>query len=281
MKIGFCMLSWGEPMSEGGQRLMRQAAETGYHGVEIPVVHGERAEFMALARHLDGLGLERAALSVMPHGMNPISTDAAERQAARERIAWCLDCVAELGATLLVGPVHQTLSEFTGLPPSADEYARLRDFHRHAGELAASRGIRIAVEPMNRFEAHLFNTIDQLAAYLKTVDHKAVGAMYDTFHANIEEDDPVAALARHVGTIFHFHVSETTRGVPGDGHVRWPEIYRTLKRGGYDGWITVESFGRVDPHLAAVTRVWRDFAGSPEDVLRRSFTHMSAGWAAA
>jgi D-psicose/D-tagatose/L-ribulose 3-epimerase len=62
MKIGFCMWSWGEPTGAAGLRLMTEVAETGYDGIEIPVNHGDAAEFRAFGRRLDGLGLERTAL---------------------------------------------------------------------------------------------------------------------------------------------------------------------------------------------------------------------------
>lgn len=223
MKIGFCMLSWGSPVDEPDHPLIATVKDCGYDGVEIPVTHGVAADYARLGRRLDDRGLERTALTVLPHGGNPVSPDPAERKAGMAHIAWCLDCVAELGATKLVGPVHQTLGEFTGLPPSADEFARLRDFHIHAGDLAAERGISIAVEPMNRFEAHLLNTMDGLAHYLDSVAHPAVSGLYDTFHANIEEADPVAALKRNIRHVSHFHVSESDRGVPGSGHVPWAE----------------------------------------------------------
>jgi D-psicose/D-tagatose/L-ribulose 3-epimerase len=64
--------------------------------------------------------------------------------------------------------------------------------------------------------------------------------------------------------------------MPGRAHVPWDESYKALKRGGYDGWVTIEAIGRVLPELAAATRVWRDFAESPEAVYRDGFAHIAA-----
>jgi D-psicose/D-tagatose/L-ribulose 3-epimerase len=275
------MLSWVSPVDAPQHPLIGRVAELGYDGIEIPVVHGAPRDYAALGQILRNQGLVPTALTVLPHGMNPISADPAERAAGKDHIAWCLDCVSELGANLLVGPVHQTLGEFTGLPPSPEEFARLRDFHRHAGEIAVGKGITIAVEAMNRFECHMLNTLDGLGRYLDTVDHPNVTGMYDTFHANIEEADPVAALERNARHVRHFHVSESDRGVPGEGHVPWVATFGALKRSGYDGWLTVESFGRAMPPLAAATRVWRDFTANPEDVFPRSIEHIRRVWNAA
>jgi D-psicose/D-tagatose/L-ribulose 3-epimerase len=279
VKIGFCMLSWIEPTKEPHHPLIEAVRSVGYNGIEIPVIGGAPGDYAALGRVLKAMDLEATALTVMPHGMNPISDDPGQREAAKRHIEWCLDGVAELGASLLVGPVHQTLDEFTGLPPSAAEFDRMADFHVHAGDAAARRGITIAVEPMNRFESHLFNTLDGLALYLDRIAHPAVTGMYDTFHANIEEKDPVAALTRHLRHVGHFHVSESDRGVPGEGHIPWEATFAALKRGGYDGWLTVESFGRSNPALAAATKVWRDLSTGPQDVSRLAIDHIRKVWA--
>ena len=69
--------------------------------------------------------------------------------------------------------------------------------HREAGDHAAKHGVRIVIEAVNRFETYFVNTMDDLAAYLDFVDHPAVTGMYDTFHANIEEADPIAAITRN------------------------------------------------------------------------------------
>ena len=134
---------------------------------------------------------------------------------------------------------------------------------------------------MNRFESYFANTMDDLATYLDSVDHSAVTGMYDTFHANLEESDPVAAFTGNVRHISYVHVSENDRGVPGRGHVPWPQTFSAIKGSGYDGWLTIEAFGRGLPDLAAATRVWRDFFESPEAVYREGFKHIAEGWAAA
>lgn len=192
---------------------------------------------------------------------------------------WTLDCSAALGSTLLVGPIHQTLGEFTGLPPSDIEIERDCAFHRAVGDHAAALGVRVAIEAMNRFEAHLFNTMARLVAYLDRVAHPAIGGMYDTFHANIEELDPPATIAPSMRHIAHVHISEHDRGIPGRGHVPWKATFRALKGSGYDGWLTIEDFGRASPDFAAKTRVRREFA-APEDIYRQGFDFIRSNWAA-
>ena len=278
MKVGFNMFLWGASSSTAQEPIFEALKEVGYDGVEIPVISGPLDEYRALGGLLDDIGLERTTVTVLPHGCNPLSDSADERRRGVAHLDWVLDCSVALGSRLLVGPIHQTLGEFTGRPPSEIEFERGCAFHRAVGDLAAKRGVRVAIEAMNRFEAHFLNTMSQLVCYLDLVAHPAITGMYDTFHANIEELDPPSTIGpsrRHLG---HVHVSENDRGVPGRGHVPWTETFRELRRIGYDGWLTVEAFSTSAPDFAAKTRVWREFADSLETIYREGHDFVRSTW---
>ena len=282
MKTGFCMLLWTTFVTESHRAILEDIKSTGYDGVEIPVFEGTPDDYARLGTTLDGMGLERTAITVIPSpDKNPLSEDPGVRRAAVDYLKYCIDCSEALGSRQLAGPLHQTLGLFSGAGPTEAERARARDVHREAGDYAAARGIRIALEAINRFECYFANTMDDLGAYLDSVAHPAVTGMYDTFHANIEEQDPVAAIGRNIRHISYVHISENDRGVPGRGHVPWAASFRALKTAGFDGWMTIEAFGRGRPELAAATRVWRDFAESPEAIYREGIGTIRDGWAAA
>ena len=141
-----------------------------------------------------------------------------------------------------------------------------------------ARGVTIGLEALNRFECYLVNTMADLSAHINEIGHPNIRAMYDTFHANIEEADPIAAYTKHVGNIVHIHISENDRGVPGRGNIPWAETFAAIRSSGYNGWLTIEAFGRGLKDLAAATKVWRDFAESPEAVYRDGYKHIRDGW---
>lgn len=282
MKIGLCMLLWTTHVTERHRTILEDIKATGYDGVEVPVLEGTPDDFAGIGRMLDEIGLERTALTVIPTAdKNPLSEDPAYRRAAVDYLKHCVDCTEALGANQLAGPIHQTLGLFSGAAPSEAERERAREVHRAAGDHAQARGVKLAVEAINRFECYFANTMDDLAGYLDTLAHPAVGGMYDTFHANIEELDPAAAFARNIRHISHVHISENDRGVPGRGHVQWAMTFSAIKHSGYDGWLTIEAFQRGLPELAAATRVWRNFAESPNAIYREGYRHIKAGLAAA
>lgn len=282
MKIGFCMLLWTTSVGEEHKALLEDIKATGYDGVEIPIFDGSPDDYANLGRMLDGLGLGRTAISVIPNlDQHPLSEDPADRQRAADYLKWLVDCTAALEADGVAGPLHQTLGHFSGTGPTEAEFDRAREIHRVAGDHAQANDLVIALEAINRFESYFANTMDDLCAYTRALDHPAIKTMYDTFHANIEESDPVAAFTRNAAEVVHVHISENDRGVPGRGHIPWAETFKALKSSGYDRWLTIEAFGRGLPELAAATRVWRDFAESHEAYYRDGYRCVRDGWDAA
>ena len=180
----------------------------------------------------------------------------------------------------MAGPWFQPLGVFSGDRPSESELAHCAEVHRQVLPLLAAAGITAGLEPLNRFEAYLLNTCEQAIAYAARVGSDGIGILYDTFHANIEEKDPIAALhALHAsGNLSHVHISENDRGTPGRGHAKIRETIAELKLLGYDGWLTIEAFGRGVPELAAATRVWRDFFANPEEVYTEGYRLIRDCW---
>lgn len=282
MKIGFCMLLWTTSVEEQHKALLADIKATGYDGVEVPIFAGTPDDYAATGAMLDTLGLGRTGISVVPTlEMNPLSEDADVRQAAVEYLKWCVDCTAALGADSIGGPLHQTLGHFSGAGTTDAEFDRAREVHAKAGDYAQANGVTIALEAINRFESYFANTMDDLCGYTRSLNHPAIKSMYDTFHANLEEQDPIAAYTRNADEVVHIHISENDRGVPGRGHVPWADTFKAIKSSGYDRWLTIEAFGRGLPELAAATRVWRDFAESPEAYYRDGYKCIKEGWDAA
>ncbi|MFN3550145.1 MAG: sugar phosphate isomerase/epimerase family protein [Mesorhizobium sp.] len=275
MKIGMCMFLWTTSVSAEHEAILRDIKATGFDGVEIPVFEGAPDDYRRLGDRLDAIGLERTAVSAMGDpAMNLIGEDAATRAAGIAHVKWAIDCAAALGARTLSGPLHSTLGHFSGEGPTRQEFERSIASQRAIGAHAAERGVTIGLEALNRFECYLVNTMDALSAHVDAIGHPNIKAMYDTFHANIEEADPIGAFTRNLRNIVHIHISENDRGVPGGGNIPWDETFAAIKASGYDGWLTIEAFGRALKDLGAATKVWRDFAESPEAVYRDGYRHI-------
>ena len=278
MKAGMNLLLWTGHVTDEHYPLIGKIKAAGYDGVEIPLFEGEPTHYKMIKAELDKQGLKCTTVTVVGPEHNPISPDAAIRAAAVERHRWAIDCSAALGAETMLGPFHSPLGVFTGDGPTADEKKWGADTLRKAAEYAKQAKLMLAIEYLNRFECYFLTTAVDAAALVKSVDHPNFRTMYDTFHANIEEVRPCTAIRAVAPYLAHVHISENNRGTPGTGQVNWFESFRSLREVGYDGWLTIEAFGRALPALAAATRVWRDFFPSPEHVYTEGIKFMKSMW---
>lgn len=285
MKVGINLLLWTGHVTQEHHGILQALKDTGFDGVEVPVFDvSDVGHYRDLAKVLDDVGLERTVVAIIPdEAHSPISPEATARQAAVDHLKRVIDCSVALGGQIIAGPWFQPLGVFTGAKPSEVELDRCAQVHRQVLPTMRAAGITPGLEPLNRFEAHLLNTCDQAIAYAERIGEGGMGILYDTFHANIEEKDPIGAMRKlHAsGNLSHVHISENDRGTPGRGHAPIRETIQALKALGYDGWLTIEAFGRGVPDLAAATRVWRDFFASEEEVYTEGFDLIRRTWDAA
>jgi D-psicose/D-tagatose/L-ribulose 3-epimerase len=139
-------------------------------------------------------------------------------------------------------------------------------------------GLTLAIEPLNRFECYVLTSNAEAAAHVERVGRPNFGYLYDTFHSNIEERNPVGSLTATFPAVRHIHISENHRGAPGTGHIDHAAAIRAAKAAGYDGWFTIEAFGQAMPDLAAATRVWRPLFDSDREVVEAGARVIRAGW---
>jgi D-psicose/D-tagatose/L-ribulose 3-epimerase len=282
MKTGINLLFWTPFVTEEHFGILETLKKIGYDGVEMPLFGGDVDHYKKVATALKDNGLACTACTVIPdEEHNPISAEAKHRQGAVDYLKEVLDWSEALGVEVLCGPFYQPLGTFSGVAPTEEEKDRAAAVHREVADYAQKAGVPLALECLNRFEAYFLNTMADSAAYVKKVNHPYFGLMYDSFHGNIEENDPVGAVAEHAGALRHFHASSNNRGTPGKGHIPFGEMFKALKQGGYDKWVTIEAFGRSLPELAATTCVWRDLSASAEECYTEGYKMIKENWAAA
>lgn len=285
MKVGMNLMLWTGHVTIQHLPLFDALRTAGFDGVEIPVFDvSNRGHYRLIGRTARNAGLECTAVALLPdEGHNAISPNAAHRQGAIDHLHTVIDCAHELKASILMGPYFQVLGQFTGSGPTEQELEHAAEVHRATAPVAQAAGMRCALEPLNRFEVHLLNTMEQAARYVERVNHPNFGATHDTFHAHIEEQNPVGSVAMlyETGKLFHVHISENDRGIPGRGHAKLRETIMALRRLGYDDWLTVEAFGSTVAGLSAATRIWRPFFKDPADVYREGVALIREAWAAA
>jgi len=266
MKFGINTLLWGASVGQDDFDRLPAIREAGFHGIEVPIFDPTDFPAASLRRAVAGAGLECTAVSIIPSGLGLGSHDAVAREGAVAHVRGVLERAAEAGIQLLSGPLYFPVGYLPGRRRTPDEWARTVESWQRLAPYAASAHIDIGMEPLNRFETYFLNTAADGAAFCDAVGHPSVGLLVDTFHANIEEKSIAGALRAAGHHLKHVHACENDRGIPGTGHVAWPEFFSTLAEVGYDGWLTIESFGFAAGALSAAAAIWRDLAPTPEAI---------------
>jgi D-psicose/D-tagatose/L-ribulose 3-epimerase len=275
MKFGMNLLLWTGELNDAILPVLESLKNMGYDGVELPLFN-LGLDYAAWGRRLDDLGLERTAVTVRGVEDNPISPEPAVRALGVEHNKRALDCCQAAGATTLVGPYHSALGYFTGQGPTGDEWKWGVESMQQVAEHAAQAGVTLGLEALNRFECYLLNTHADSARFVREVGHPSCRAMYDTFHANIEEKNIPEAIRVCADVLCHVHISENDRSTPGSGNVRWAENFDTLREVGYDGWYMIEAFGLALPELAAATKIWRRMFQTEEQLAHDGLAFMKS-----
>lgn len=126
-------------------------------------------------------------------------------------------------------------------------YGWLVELLRASAYAADQTDVKIAVEPLNRFESTIIHNVSEALSLAKLVNRKSIGVVYDTFHTNLEEDSftrPILLAGERLAAV---HVSDCNRKIPGKGHIDFPPIFDALKKVEYDGYVTLEATLSRDP----------------------------------
>jgi len=237
--------------------LIRKVADMGYDGVEIPFNDLDVLDAPATRQAREAAGVGLTACAVLMPGTSITGTDPAERRVGIDRLKRIVDLTAEMGGDAVAGPLYAPVRELTGCARTDDEWQWAVAGLREAAEHAEKADVLLAVEPLNRFETHFLNTVDDAVALIREVAHPNCTVQVDTFHANIEEKDTPAAIRAAGDLLGHFHASESDRGVPGTGQVPWADCFAALREIGYSRWVTIESFATGILDLCAAACIWR------------------------
>ena len=145
---------------------------------------------------------------------------------------------------LIRGQTWQTISR-------EQAHAWMVDALKTLARAANARGIRLAIEPINRYETDWVNDVAGARALIDEIGADNIGILFDTFHANIEEPSIEASLRACGACLFHVHVADSNRWYPGAGHTNFASLLATLRELKYAGWLSAEILPKPDVKRAA------------------------------
>ncbi len=236
MSIKVAMHNWMRP--EPIETTIARLGRHGYDGIEIsgePTVY-DPDHVRGL---LDEQGMECwGAVTLMTGGRDLLCDDPYVRIGSVAYVKDCLTLVSNLGGKI-VTIVPSTVGKIMALGSPQDEWRWAVESLKQCQEHAESVGVRMALEPLNRFETYFLNRCEQALALADEVGGDC-GVAMDVFHMNIEETDLLAAIRQAGDRLADFHVADNNRMPPGHGAIDWQAVVNELIGIGYDGYLTVE-----------------------------------------
>ena len=242
--------------------------------LEIPLLDPSEIDVTETRAFFEESGIEPVCSLGLPPGIDVIA-DPDDGLAFLEP---AFDVSARIGAFALAGVTYGTIGRISGAPRTQAEFDGTVRFIARAGARAKAHGLKLGIEPCNRYETHIMNTGADARAYCEAAGAENIFIHLDTYHMNIEEVS-FALGVRDCGPFLGYvHLSESHRGTPGSGTIGWAEVFEALARSGFDGITTLESMNYVHPAIASALAIWRPVAADPDDVIDRGlpFLHAAA-----
>lgn len=260
---------WTSPLTDAAlAELAPRIAGWGFDVVELPVENPGDWDPSRAAKVLGDHGLGAAVALVMGDGRELVDTDGDTVGRTRDYLRHVVDVAATVGAPAIAGPAYASVGRTWRMTPDerAGRYAELRDGLGPVVEHARAAGVTVAVEPLNRYETSLINTVDQALEAIEGLPADGIGLALDVYHMNIEEQSVTGAIARAASRIAHVQVCANDRGAPGADHLDWPGIVAALDAAGYDGPLVIESFTADNATIATAASIWRPLAASQDAI---------------
>jgi sugar phosphate isomerase/epimerase len=232
---------------------IEKAKTAGYQGVELALRSEKEYREEGIAGILKKTGMEVSCISTgqvfATDRLCFTHEDADIRKRTIETFKGLINVAGGLGAMVNIGRARGSIS------PSRSEEETEKLFCEGLYQLQPELercGVKIVIEPVNRYEINYLNNVDQVCALLDKLHSPCFGVMPDVFHMNIEDDDICGSLRRNGEYVSYVHLADSNRYYPGMGHLDFPAVAAALREIDYKGWCTVEILPYPDPDTAAM-----------------------------
>jgi D-psicose/D-tagatose/L-ribulose 3-epimerase len=268
MTFGLNTFLFQSPFTNDSFHLIKKFRDWGFDSIEIAIEDVSHVKPAALKKALDDNGIVCDTVCAALGPGRDLRGSKTDQQTGLDYMKGLLDIMAETKSKVLVGPLYSAVGRAE--PREDDEYKRQWDIVvknlQTLSAYARERKIKLAIEPLNRYETDFMNICAQAMKMVNDVGDDAIGLLLDTYHMNIEEKNSAAAIRAAGNKLFHFHACGCDRGTPGNDHIDWKSIVEALKEIKYNASAVIESFTTDVKVIAKAASIWRNFEPSREDI---------------
>ncbi len=238
---------------DGLENACRQAADLGFDAIEIFPPNAEELSQADVSTLLGRYGLKLAAVGTgagwVREQLTLVATDPALQARAIKFVRDIIDVAGSLGAPAIIGSMQGRAASLEQRPATLDLLGQvIGPLADHAG---SAHGMPLLIEPLNRYETNLLNTVPETAEWIKTLGTNHLRILADLFHMNIEEADMAESIQRAASAIGHVHFADSNRRAVGMGHSPIAGAVAALKAINYRGYLSAEIFPKPDSSTAA------------------------------
>lgn len=269
---------WTSPLTDASlDRIARAASSMGFGAIELPVESPGDWDPARAAGLLADLGLDAYVVGAMGVGRDLVQTTPSTIEGTQRYLQHCIAVAAVLGAPIVAGPFYAQ----TGRTWRMDADARaaltteLRESLAPVLATAQNAGVTLAIEPLNRYETSILNTVEQGLDLFEPLLDEGLGLALDSYHLNIEEKDPFAAIRLAGPHLRHVQVCGNDRGAVGDDHTDWNAFLDALDDVDYRGPLNLESFTGENDTIATAASIWRPLASSQDALAQRTLDYLT------
>jgi len=276
MRFGLNTFLYASPFTNESVKLFPKLKKWGFETVEIPVEALEHIDPVKVRAAAQAAGLKIGSVCACMGPGRDFRGSAEDQKTATIYVKGLIDQAAAMGCPSIIGPIYSVV----GLIGPHDDQEKKQQFDlvvknlKPLAKYAEKKGVKLCIEPLNRFETDFLNTCDQGLKLIKAVGSKAVTLHLDTFHMNIEEKNQAAAIIKAGKHLGHFHACGSDRGTPGGDHIDWKPIVKALKKIKYKGDVVIESFTTDVKVIARAAAIWRKMEPKRDDIAVKGLANL-------
>ena len=276
MKLGVHSATFVEDWSEDIRPYIKKCHEAGYKSIEVSLLGQDKMKAREIGFLASELNIEITCTTGLSVNEDITSFDNKIRLNGEKKLVEAIELTSLMNSSMLSGVVHCAwgISKEKGASKDIKFENSANSLIKITNALEVNN-IKLGIEPLNRYETDFINTVDEGLHLCGLINHSNVGLLLDVYHMNIEEKNICSSIKRAKNKLFHFHVAENDRGIPGSGTLDFDSIFETLKEIDYSGYVTLEMFIQANKQTSKDLFTWRDIEIDPYKAIKDSYLFLS------
>ena len=271
MKLGVHSATFVEDWSEDIRPYIKKCHEAGYKSIEVSLLGQDKMKAREIGFLASELNVEITCTTGLSVNEDITSFDNKIRLNGEKKLVEAIELTSLMNSSMLSGVVHCAwgISNEKGASKDIKFENSANSLTKITNALEVNN-IKLGIEPLNRYETDFINTVDEGLHLCSLINHSNVGLLLDVYHMNIEEKNICSSIKRAKNKLFHFHVAENDRGIPGSGTLDFDSIFETLKEINYSENVTLEMFIQANKQTSKDLFTWRDIEVDPYKAIKDS-----------